>query len=269
MAQDRGPAVLTSRVALPQVTLCAATSVNVAATIMALARCQAACDFGRVLLFTDQRVELPPPGVEIIAIEPLRSARDYSRFVLHCLVDWVDTSHCLIAQWDGFVLDPGMWDPAFLACDYIGAPWPQFDDGHDVGNGGFSLRTRRLMTACRDARFVDDGGAEDVVLARDNRRWLEDAGFRFADAALAARFSFERSGRGARSFGFHGAFNLPRAIGRDGFWQIYRTLDETASLDTDFWSLVAATLIGPSGMTRAMHMIQSRLRAPRERRRAG
>jgi hypothetical protein len=245
---------------LPQVTLCAATSVNVTATIMALERCRAACRFARVLLFTDRKVPNLQAGIEVVAIAPLRSARDYSHFVLHRMVEWIDTSHCLIAQWDGFVLNAGAWDPAFLDHDYIGAPWPQFDDGYTVGNGGFSLRSKRLMEACNALQFADSGGAEDVVLARENRAWLEQAqGLSFADEMLAARFSFERSGGDRPTFGFHGAFNLPRVLGVARFWDIYRTLDETASLDTDFWTLCAAVARGPHGLSRAAHMVKRRI----------
>ena len=58
----------------------------------------------------------------------------YSEFVIRELHKYVDTSHCLLVQWDGYVLNPKSWLPQFLDYDYIGAPW----NGNVVGNGGFS-----------------------------------------------------------------------------------------------------------------------------------
>jgi hypothetical protein len=111
--------------------------------------------------------------MEVVPIAPLRSSAAYSDFLLTGLVDHVDTTHCLVAQWDGHLLDAERWQDAFLDYDYIGASWPQFDDGHDVGNGGFSLRTRRLMDLCRDPAFVP-AHPEDVAIGRTNRAWLEE-----------------------------------------------------------------------------------------------
>lgn len=254
---------MTGRLALGDVTLCAVACVNVAATVAAMERCLALADFGAALLLTDAAVPHLPADIERVAIHHLGSSSDYSRFVLHELADRVTTSHCLIVQWDGFILDPSAWNDAFLACDYIGAPWPQFTDGHDVGNGGFSLRSKRLMVAARDPQFVDNGVNEDVVIARVNRAWLErDKGLRFADRALASAFSFERDRDVASPFGFHGVFNLPAAIGVDGFWQVYQSLDDKRTVATDFWPLLRDVARGPQGLTRALRMIRDRLGLP-------
>lgn len=251
---------MTGRLALPDVTLCAAASVNVPASLAAMKRCLDVADFGKALLFTDAENLDLPVGIERVAIPRLGSSAEYSRFVLHEMADWVATSHCLIVQWDGFILDPSAWDEAFLACDYIGAPWPQFRDGHDVGNGGFSLRSKRLMLALRDPQFVPSDAAEDVVIARINRNWLErDKDMRFADRALAGAFAFERARDVASPFGFHGVFNLPEAVGMEEFWDIYTSLDDKRTIWTDFWPLLRAVARGPNGIGRAMKMIFDRL----------
>ncbi len=251
---------MTSPLHLPQVTLCAAACVNLRATISALQRCMANVSFAQVLLFSDAQGLDLPPGIELVAIPRLRSSADYSRFVLHDLGQWIATSHCLIAQWDGFITDPGAWDPAFLDLDYIGAPWPQFSDGHDVGNGGFSLRSKRLMAACRLPGFIDSGEAEDIVIARNNRRWLEQVcGMHFADRAAASRFSFERDHTAAHTFGFHGVFNLPEAAGIDGFWSIYTQLDDKSTVKTDFWPLLRTVAEGPHGIIRAGRLAVDRI----------
>ena len=56
-------------------------------------------------------------------------------------------------QWDGYAVNPGAWDAAFLDCDYLGAKWSWHKDAMRVGNGGFSLRSRRLLLALQDPRI--------------------------------------------------------------------------------------------------------------------
>ena len=132
---------------LPQVTLVAVTSVNVAATVAALQRSMDEVAFGSVMLLAHERPRALPQAVQWHSIEPLGSSRAYSEFILRRLPAYVTTSHCLLVQWDGHVLNGSRWRDEFLSYDYIGASWPQFPDGHDVGNGGFSLRSRALLQA--------------------------------------------------------------------------------------------------------------------------
>ena len=108
--------------------------------------------------------------------------------------------------------NPAAWDPAFLDCDYIGAAWHWHDDGMRVGNGGFSLRSRRLLDALQDPR-IGLGGAEDETICRTFRPLLErEYGIRFADEPLADRFSFEAAYPVGKPFGFHGLFNFCRVV---------------------------------------------------------
>lgn len=247
------------RLNLPQVTLCAATSVNVKATVRALEACLAQIDFAACKLFTDASVEPDHPEIKVLPIAPLTSSAAYSEFVLTQMVDHAETSHCLVAQWDGHVLDARRWRPEFLDHDYIGARWPQFEDGHDVGNGGFSLRSRRLMLACQEPEFLG-GHAEDIAIGRTNRAWLEGRGMRFAPAALADMFAAERSGDPAASFGYHGVFNMPRAIGVENFWHVYRGLDDRGTVREDFWTIAKQVGHGSFGLPRVSRMIIDRLK---------
>lgn len=218
---------------LPSVTLCAAASVNVSPTLAALRASMDRLSFAESLLFTDQPVS-GCHGIRVIQVPRLNSAMGYSEFCLKDLAEHIRTSHCLIVQWDGFVLNADRWDPAFLEYDYIGAVWPQFEDGCNVGNGGFSLRSRRLLEACRDPRFRM-GGPEDVAICRVNRSFLEaEHGIRFADRSVADRFSFERTVPTGPTLGFHGIFNMIEAVGADRFWEIYRSLDDSKTAFVDF-----------------------------------
>jgi hypothetical protein len=251
---------------LPTVTLCAISSVNVAATALALKRCMETANFAECLLFTDKAVAVADPSIRIVPIEPLRSAEAYSRFLLKDLAGFIGTEHLLIVQWDGFILNPSSWQSAFLDHDYIGACWPQFKTGGQVGNGGFSLRSRRLLDACLDPDFKVSH-PEDVAICRKNRTLLIDRyGIRFADPALAAEFSYERSKPTHRSFGFHGVFNMPEAIGAEAFWQVYRSLDDRGTIRPDFRPLLMSMLRGPGGLNRASRMLRDRWsdRSPRD-----
>lgn len=251
-----------TRLRLPDVTLCAAASVNVAATVSALNRCLDQVEFAACLLFTDANVgsfDLRS-RVGTVAIHRLGSAQAYSHFLLKDLAEHIRTSHCLVVQWDGFVLDSGCWDPAFLSCDYIGAPWPQFSDAHVVGNGGFSLRSRKLLDACREPDFLPSH-PEDVAIARTNRDLLEGKfGLRFADRALAERFSFERTVPPGPTFGFHGIFNLLGALGPDGFWEIYQSLDDRSTIAADYWRLMQQLAQGGGAWSRRARLTLDRLK---------
>lgn len=210
---------------LSSVTLVAVTSVAIAATIDALQASMDQANFARVLLLSDKP---PPPGassaIEWKQIAPIRSRSDYSRFMLEELADQIDTNHLLCVQWDGFVLNGDAWDREFLDFDYVGAPWPQFSDDYNVGNGGFSLRSRRLLNACRELPFSGEV-AEDVLICRLHRSEFERRGFRFAPEPVARKFSFERTASTGREFGFHGCFNLVRQLPAERALELFRSLE--------------------------------------------
>jgi hypothetical protein len=201
------------RLALPQVTLCIVDTRAPALAAQSLQRSMAGIDFGRVLLFT--RGWVPPhplPGIEVVEIAEITSGADYSRFVLRELPAHIHTPFVLVTQWDGFVREPAAWSDEFLQWDYIGAVWPDQPEGRNVGNGGFSLRSQKMLQAGRDAR-ITELHPEDVVLGTTHRAMLEaDHGIRFAPPALAHRFAFENRPPRGPVFGFHGPYNLPRVL---------------------------------------------------------
>lgn len=248
----------TGHLHLPQVTLCAATSVNVTATVRALQASMRDIRFGACKLFTDATIAHPDPAIEVVPVAPIRSSAAYSQFMLTQLATHIATSHCLVVQWDGHVTNAALWQPAFLDYDYIGAIWPQFSDGHDVGNGGFSLRSKRLLDACALPEF-EQAHPEDVAIGRVNRAWLENCGLRFAEPEIANRFSTERTGDLDVSFGYHGVFNMPRALGPATFWDIYRVLDDRGTLHHDYWRILADVARGKGGIARAMTMLKDKV----------
>lgn len=195
-------------------------------TLLAISRARACARFGDVLFVTDRPADVVgQEGLRIATVESLRSREEYSRVVQTGLAPHIHTPFVLLVQWDGYPVRPENWTDAFLDHDYIGAAWPQFPASMAVGNGGFSLRSRRLLEACRDPRFLP-GHPEDMVICHTNRTLLEQAhGLRFAPLELANRFSCERMGVPARAFGFHGLFNMPREMGLEAFLAFFATLD--------------------------------------------
>ena len=145
------------------------------------------------------------------AVSSLQEVMDY---LWYNVPQHIETSHALIVQWDSGIVDPSMWSNEFLQYDYIGAPWGWHGDVYEVGNGGFSLRSARLM------RFLNKHHAvfpmlnpEDDTLCRRYRANLEEAGFYFAPVSSATRFSFERTGyNSGKHFGYHGVFNWPLVL---------------------------------------------------------
>lgn len=199
---------------LPQVTLCCVDTRLPDLALGAIRKCMADIQFGNVLLFTRSEHGLidVPREIKIIELDVIRSVEDYSRFMLKGLGPYLNTSHMLIVQWDGYVMDSAMWRDDFLSVDYIGAVWPQYKDTQRVGNGGFSLRSRKLLDALSSADIIPSH-PEDVCIARTYRLQLEQRwGIRFADEALAHQFAFERERSTPSSFGFHGLSNLPEVL---------------------------------------------------------
>jgi hypothetical protein len=180
----------------------------------ALLACMAHAEFGEVLFFCTAQAAADGvnlPGIRHIPIEPLRSIQDYSRFMLQRLGPHVHTEHALCIQWDGYFTRPELWTPDFLTWDYIGAPWVYKNRASEVGNGGFSLRSKALLQATM-ALSWDGQEPEDVAICRTMRPALaQQFGLKFAPLDVAERFSHEY-GPVKESFGFHGLHNFAHRL---------------------------------------------------------
>jgi hypothetical protein len=214
---------MSAKLRLPDVTLLTVTSVNVDQTSAALLHSSECIEFGAVKMLCSVLPTITDPRVRYIRIPPI-DFLGYSRFMIETLNQFVQTRHCLVVQSDGFVLDPGRWKEQFLEYDYIGAPWPQYValtgpgdqqlklDKNAVGNGGFSLRSKKLLEVTSRLRFdrLDFPlKSEDLLICHYLYDEMRGAGIRFAPPEMAARFSIESSGAlyGQSldtAFGFHG-----------------------------------------------------------------
>jgi hypothetical protein len=244
---------------LPQVTLCALDTRTPALALKAMAHCSAGIRFGRRVFLTQGRPAAVPEGIELVDIGRIDSAAAYSDFVLRRLVDWVDTSHVLIVQWDGFVLDASRWEDAFLSTDCLGAPWRKAPEHLAVGNGGFTLRSRKLLLALREpAAAARLHHPEDVCIGQTLRPWLQaQHGVVFGTREMAARFAFENETPAEPTFGFHGAFNLPRALGPRAFEEWLPALPQAMVAGRDGFKLARALVHDGQGAL-ALRLLQRR-----------
>lgn len=147
-------------------------------------------------------------AVEIITDHDyFRGREGYSEFIIKRLNEFVETDHVLIIHSDGYPVNYKAWDNKFLEYDYGGATW-WYKDNMNVGNGGFSLRSKKLLEIC--AKLEDDNfHPEDSYLCRTIRTWLEkEHDVKFMPEEMANRFSIEAYGTIDQSyngaFGFHG-----------------------------------------------------------------
>jgi hypothetical protein len=152
---------------------------------------------------------------------PRISYEDYNRFCIWGVRPITDADFVLIIQSDGMIINPNFWTDDFLNYDYVGAPWndntkSRLDGINAVGNGGFSLRSRKflelsskiepaLYDKCKKEQQY--GGNEDLFLCKYMYSHFIENGVKFAPPEVAAKFSFEEPVYGASlktSFGFHG-----------------------------------------------------------------
>lgn len=153
-------------------------------------------------------------GERFVEINRFDSIATYSEFVLKCMWPFIRTEFLLIVHWDGFVANPTLWKNEFLSFDYIGAPWGWANDHMSVGNGGFCLRSARLLQECKEVNVrrhpeILFGGIEDIVICRLYHDHFVEKGIRFAPRDLAEQFSYESGSIRQLPFGFHGPSNMP------------------------------------------------------------
>jgi hypothetical protein len=232
---------------LPDVTLTLIETREHKLAALALEDCERKAEFGDVVVFTDKPELFKRNGRRIVEVPDWPTKLGWSKCFWYDVPQHIHTSHTLGIQWDSWIVDPSMWRDEYLDKDYIGAPWPFHGDGLRVGNGGFCLRSTRMLHFIRKYRsqLPCTNDFDDNLYCRKYRPSLENAGFIWADEATAYNFAFEwgKPEPGSRHFGFHACFNfdygcegdeqrlLERAeimsrsdyIKRGQFWQSFTT----------------------------------------------
>jgi hypothetical protein len=149
------------------------------------------------------------PGSKFVKINPISDKTEYSRLMIKEIGKHIETDHFMVIQYDGMPTDANKWNNDFLKYDYIGAPWPWGPVDRRVGNGGFSIRSRKLSDLCLTENVVFDNSNEDTFICQQYRDFLEHNGIRFSPIELAKNFSAEIPGGKFPTYGFHGTLCLP------------------------------------------------------------
>ena len=198
----------------------------------AIEQCLSNVEFSKVVLITNlDRIIQQRPYIEYIQAPLVKTTKDYSELLLTGLEQYVEGSHVLVIQWDSFVIHPQLWSDEFLQYDYIGPVWPHHPET-PVGNGGFSLRSRKLLQATQQPGFIKKH-PEDYCICADNKDFLEKYGIKIAPVKIAERFAVERT-LWHDTFGFHGFFNFGRVLNDAELKTFIKILPDSylGSLDT-------------------------------------
>ena len=139
--------------------------------------------------------------------------RQYSKMVMKDLNNFIHTDFVMLFQNDGFIDNIGKWDESFLKYDYVGAPW-WYKDDNNVGNGGFSIRSKKLLQILSSDESIEKYDPEDHHICRVYGDYLrKQHGINFAPEHVARKFSVE-TGKYVDQFGFHCSHQLEAYLRR-------------------------------------------------------
>ena len=189
----------------PDITICAVDCLNHEKAIASMLYSMKDCLFAKSIFLSDEQ-KIKSDKITYIKIDKITSRDQYSSFVLKELNNYIDTDFVLIVQHDGFVINPSSWNDDFLKYDYIGAPWSAKEYINKVGNGGFSLRSKKLIDFISEKYKINSVLTnEDLEICQNSYYELIKNGFKFADIKTAFQFSLECESEGFNEtpFGFH------------------------------------------------------------------
>lgn len=217
---------------LPDITLLCADCIDPTRASKVLKHCQRDITFGDVKLLTDADI----PGAT--KIMPLKSLIAYSIFMLTEVHKYITTSHVLVVQRDGWILNPTEWRDSWLQYDYIA---PLFIQYPHVGSGGFSLRSKRLMQRTAKNTPKWDGTEEHAQHLQRSLSYYEDGMISFSskyrEFKIASPMDACEFGQGGNKspvyfreqpFGFHRTWQqIDFTTGIVDSWDMDRDLTQT------------------------------------------
>lgn len=193
---------------LPNVTVIIADTKNYGRAAYAIVKTLEQIKPAKTVWLTD--IDYNHPDVEVIKIPPIKDKADYSRIITKDLNKYFDTTHCLLIQHDGYCIHGDAWNDEFYKWDFIGAPWIYPDPERNMGNDGFSLKSKRLCDILANDPFIEIVEPCDEILGRLYRRYLEQKyDIKYAPEELADTFSYELRTPICKTLGFHGYFHAP------------------------------------------------------------
>jgi len=195
------------KIKLPDVTLAMVDRVDPDWSARTLNYCCRKIEFASVELWSFEKPRVAFRG-KFHRI-PKFTYKEHFQWMSDTWPQYISAKFVLNVHKDGFILNPHLWNKEFLQYDYIGAPWPVFW-GHvfRVGNGGFSLRSRRFLQATMANGHLVKDAPEDLFYCVTMRPEFEARGIRYAPVELAATFSQEHPIEevpfdDTKVFGFH------------------------------------------------------------------
>jgi len=195
---------------LSDVTLCTADTAMIPLAARAMRLSMERCRFADAIMFSDRHVD---GEFRTVKIDKMDRA-GYQAFRMK--PPRVETPFTLWIEWDGYVLEPRAWHPAFREFDYIGA---RFGPNTSlVGNSGFCLQSRKFNDALADERLaIIEGYNLDYMICLTYHQILErEFGMKFAPPGLADLFSYEAPMLPKQpTFGFHGLGSMWRYCSDD------------------------------------------------------
>jgi hypothetical protein len=210
---------------LPNVTLvCIEGTENTDKALLALEYSSQGINFKETLLISPSN-PIHPNYIKHYPINKL-TWEEYNEFIIKNLHSYITTEYCILIQTDGFIINPYLWDDDFLNYDYIGAAWdfekypfqtnsinPKVIESkgikglNRVGNGGFTLRSKKLLETTSKCPF-ECKGPEDVFICNDFYDYFTEQGIKFPPVELANKFSKDPLPDVDSTFGFHGNKDL-------------------------------------------------------------
>lgn len=208
---------------LPEVTLSTACWGNasfLSSAVWAYKRFKDRVTFGEKIFFISEDIDyseykraFEDEGIQVKPLHSGYSLADYSHLAVKGLNEHINTDFVMLFQNDGFIDNVDKWTDRFLDYDYIGAPW-WYKDHNNVGNGGFSVRSRKLLEVLAVDPHIKKVVPEDHHICRTYGDYLrEHHGIEFAPEELALQFSVEH-GTYRDQFGFHGTWQLEAYLRR-------------------------------------------------------
>lgn len=193
---------------LPHVTIIIADTKNYGRAAYAIVKTLEQIKPAKTVWLTD--IDYNHPDVEVVKIPPIKSKADYSRIMTKELTKYFQTPYCLTIQHDGYCISGESWTNEFYKYDFLGAPWVYPDEDRNVGNDGFSLKSKRLCDILANDDFIEIVEPCDEILGRLYRRYLEQKyDIKYPSEEVADRFSYELRTPIYKTFGFHGFFHPP------------------------------------------------------------
>jgi len=175
--------------------------------------------YGETILFSHKKPALMPSYFKFIKIPKIENIDEYSYFMFKELGNYINTSHCLTVHDHGHVICKSCFDYSWLQYDWIGAPWSVIEGAYianngeiaRVGNGGFSLRSSRILKLPIEKGWYlrEEQGwkNEDGNFCCYWRKEMLENGIKYAPIEVAAKFSYENDVPENKDikdfFGFH------------------------------------------------------------------